>query len=29
MHQHNVLALAWRWRLGDRAVEQTLRRIAH
>jgi alkylation response protein AidB-like acyl-CoA dehydrogenase len=29
MHQHNVLALAWRWRLGDPAVEQTLRRIAH
>jgi alkylation response protein AidB-like acyl-CoA dehydrogenase len=29
MHQHNVLALAWRWRLGDGAVEQTLRRIAH
>ena len=29
MHQHNVLALAWRWRLGDTAVEQTLRRIAH
>jgi acyl-CoA dehydrogenase len=28
MHQHNVLALAWRWRLGDGAVEQTLRRIA-
>jgi alkylation response protein AidB-like acyl-CoA dehydrogenase len=28
MHQHNVLAMAWRWRLGDRAVEQTLRRIA-
>jgi alkylation response protein AidB-like acyl-CoA dehydrogenase len=29
MHQHNVLALSWRWRLGDGAVEQTLRRIAH
>jgi alkylation response protein AidB-like acyl-CoA dehydrogenase len=29
MHQHNVLSLAWRWRLGDGAVEQTLRRIAH
>jgi alkylation response protein AidB-like acyl-CoA dehydrogenase len=28
MHQHNVLALAWRWRLGDHAVEPTLRRIA-
>src|SRR5579862_6761912 len=28
MHQHNVLSLAWRWRLGDRAVERTLRRIA-
>jgi acyl-CoA dehydrogenase len=28
MHQHNVLALAWRWRLGDLAVEHTLRRIA-
>jgi alkylation response protein AidB-like acyl-CoA dehydrogenase len=28
MHQHNVLALAWRWRLGDGAVEDTLRRIA-
>jgi alkylation response protein AidB-like acyl-CoA dehydrogenase len=28
MHQHNVLALAWRWRLGDRSVERTLRRIA-
>ena len=28
MHQHNVLMLAWRWRLGDRGVEQTLRRIA-
>ena len=27
MHQHNVLTLAWRWRLGDRAVEQALRRI--
>jgi len=29
MHQHNVLALAWRWRLGDRAVERTLRRVAY
>jgi alkylation response protein AidB-like acyl-CoA dehydrogenase len=29
MHQHNVLALSWRWRLGDGSVEQTLRRIAH
>jgi alkylation response protein AidB-like acyl-CoA dehydrogenase len=28
MHQHNVQALAWRWRLGDRSVEHTLRRIA-
>jgi alkylation response protein AidB-like acyl-CoA dehydrogenase len=28
MHQHNVLTLAWRWRLGDREVEPTLRRIA-
>jgi uncharacterized protein (UPF0276 family)/alkylation response protein AidB-like acyl-CoA dehydrogenase len=28
MHQHTVLALAWRWRLGDRAVASTLRRIA-
>lgn len=28
MHQHNVLALAWRWRLGDASVERTLRRIA-
>ena len=28
MHQHNVLALAWRWRLGDPSVERTLRRIA-
>ena len=28
MHQHNVLALAWRWRLGDHSVERTLRRIA-
>ncbi len=28
MHQHTVLSLAWRWRLGDRAVEHTLRRIA-
>ncbi|HTZ30349.1 MAG TPA: DUF692 family protein [Streptosporangiaceae bacterium] len=27
MHQHTVLSLAWRWRLGDRAVEHTLRRI--
>ncbi len=27
MHQHNVLTLAWRWRLGDHAVEPTLRRI--
>jgi alkylation response protein AidB-like acyl-CoA dehydrogenase len=27
MHQHNVLTLAWRWRLGDRSVEPTLRRI--
>ncbi len=27
MHQHNVLTLAWRWRLGDRSVENTLRRI--
>ncbi|HEY2575725.1 MAG TPA: acyl-CoA dehydrogenase family protein [Streptosporangiaceae bacterium] len=27
MHQHNVLALAWRWRLGDQGVEQTLRRV--
>jgi alkylation response protein AidB-like acyl-CoA dehydrogenase len=29
MHQHNVLALAWRWRLGDSAVERTLRRVAY
>jgi alkylation response protein AidB-like acyl-CoA dehydrogenase len=28
MHQHNVLTLAWRWRLGDASVERTLRRIA-
>jgi len=28
MHQHTVLALAWRWRLGDRAVARTLRRVA-
>jgi acyl-CoA dehydrogenase len=28
MHQHNVLALAWRWRLGDGAVEDALRRVA-
>jgi alkylation response protein AidB-like acyl-CoA dehydrogenase len=28
MHQHNVLTLAWRWRLGDSAVEPVLRRIA-
>jgi uncharacterized protein (UPF0276 family)/alkylation response protein AidB-like acyl-CoA dehydrogenase len=28
MHQHTVLALALRWRLGDRAVAGTLRRIA-
>ena len=28
MHQHNVLALAWRWRLGDSCLEPTLRRIA-
>ncbi len=27
MHQHNVLTLAWRWRLGDLAVEPVLRRI--
>jgi acyl-CoA dehydrogenase len=27
MHQHNTLALAWRWRLGDGAAEHTLRRI--
>jgi alkylation response protein AidB-like acyl-CoA dehydrogenase len=27
MHQHNVLALAWRWRLGDREVEDILRRV--
>jgi alkylation response protein AidB-like acyl-CoA dehydrogenase len=28
MHQHNVLTLAWRWRLGDSVVEPVLRRIA-
>jgi alkylation response protein AidB-like acyl-CoA dehydrogenase len=28
MHQHNVLAMSWRWRLGDHAVERILRRIA-
>jgi len=28
MHQHNVLSLAWRWRMGDPGVEHTLRRIA-
>jgi alkylation response protein AidB-like acyl-CoA dehydrogenase len=28
MHQHNVLTMAWRWRLGDRVVEPVLRRIA-
>jgi alkylation response protein AidB-like acyl-CoA dehydrogenase len=28
MHQHNVLTLAWRWRMGDEGVEHTLRRIA-
>lgn len=28
MHQHLVLSLAWRWRLGDSSVERTLRRIA-
>jgi alkylation response protein AidB-like acyl-CoA dehydrogenase len=28
MHQHTVLSLAWRWRLGDDEVEPTLRRIA-
>ena len=27
MHQHNVLTLAWRWRLGDEAVEPVLRRV--
>jgi acyl-CoA dehydrogenase len=27
MHQHTVLTLAWRWRLGDDVVEHTLRRI--
>jgi len=27
MHQHNVLSLAWRWRLGDDEVEPTLRRV--
>jgi alkylation response protein AidB-like acyl-CoA dehydrogenase len=28
MHQHNVLTMAWRWRLGDQVVEPVLRRIA-
>jgi acyl-CoA dehydrogenase len=28
MHQHNVLSLAWRWRMGDESVERTLRRVA-
>ncbi|MGD0082852.1 MAG: acyl-CoA dehydrogenase family protein [Acidimicrobiales bacterium] len=27
MHQHNVLSMAWRWRLGDDGVEPFLRRV--
>jgi acyl-CoA dehydrogenase len=27
MHQHNVLSMAWRWRLGDDEVEPALKRV--